>query len=321
MAVVGGYNVWVGANDQEDEGKWRWTDESPLRYTKWMFGYGKTGDSNNCALMYKGAMWIDWTCTNRRYFLCQMLDYNFASPSQTFTYTQDQLTFSYFEVQYLYYVSSQELMDSWEHKRMTGFRLSWFLQDNNGSRLSDMMPDLSQSWIPTKEPVDPKYSEPNLVNLVELAARARTMGMTQEDVIKITLQEKEDFVQSLSMSSICSDGQEMSWYYLALFNQLNLGVDKTFRVSVIPEDKRTGLMMFSAIVYCSESVALFQFLHNLLATQSPRTIIQATVNTIQSDDIKDPINRKRLNEFSSRLTTFSTSSWARSSWRQPPAPS
>ena len=56
-------------------------------------------------------------------------------------------------------------------------------------------------------------------------------------------------------------------------------------------------MMFSTMIYCSESVALHQFLHSLLSTQSPRTIIQATVNTIEAGDIKDPLNRKRIAQF------------------------
>ena len=55
--------------------------------------------------------------------------------------------------------------------------------------------------------------------------------------------------------------------------------------------------MFSATIVCSEPVALSQFLHNLLTTQSPRTIIQATVNTIQSEDIKEIITRKLMNDF------------------------
>ena len=57
-------------------------------------------------------------------------------------------------------------------------------------------------------------------------------------------------------------------------------------------------MIYSAIVFCPESnMKLYQFLHSLLSTQSPRTIIQATVNTIQSGDIKDNLNRNALNQF------------------------
>ena len=40
-------------------------------------------------------------------------------------YTKDQLTFPAFHVWYKYKAASQQLLDSWKEKRMTGFRLSW----------------------------------------------------------------------------------------------------------------------------------------------------------------------------------------------------
>ena len=56
--------------------------------------------------------------------------------------------------------------------------------------------------------------------------------------------------------------------------------------------------MFSAMIYCSESVALFQFLHSLLSTQSPRTIIQATVNKHHTcHAIEETSNKKAMNKF------------------------
>ena len=45
-----------------------------------------------------------------------------------------------------------------------------------------------------------------------------------------------------------------------------------------------------------EVIKLYQFLHNLVFTQTPRSIIQATVNTIHSGKVKSSMNKK-LNEF------------------------
>ena len=56
-------------------------------------------------------------------------------------------------------------------------------------------------------------------------------------------------------------------------------------------------MMFSNMIYCSESIPPYQFLHSLLSTQSPRTIIQATVNTIQSGAITNPMHRNIMKKF------------------------
>ena len=55
-------------------------------------------------------------------------------------------------------------------------------------------------------------------------------------------------------------------------------------------------MIFSIMVFCSESVALSQFYHNLLSTQSPRTVIKATVNTIESGNLKQRISRGYINK-------------------------
>ena len=58
-----------------------------------------------------------------------------------------------------------------------------------------------------------------------------------------------------------------------------------------------GFKIFSLIVHCPETTfKLYQFLDGLLSSESLRTIIKATVNTIQSDDIKGT-NKKMVNEF------------------------
>ena len=97
---------------------------------------------------------------------------------------------------------------------------------------------------------------------------------------------------------MCSNGQAISEHHLTLFDKVRLGLFLDGSEQIITDaDIKTGLMMYSAIVYCSEPVALSQFLHGLLSTQSPRTIIQATVNTIQSENIKKNYARRLMNEF------------------------
>ena len=102
----------------------------------------------------------------------------------------------------------------------------------------------------------------------------------------------------IQYTHMCSGGQVRKQYYPTVFDQIKTQVkgEETDMV-VTDEDIETGFMLFSAIVYCSESVPLSQFLHSLLSTQSPRTIIQATINTIQAEDMKERITRKLLNSF------------------------
>ena len=70
-------------------------------------------------------------------------------------------------------------------------------------------------------------------------------------------------------------------------------------------DIKTGFSVFSALIYCPKSAKqtfqLYQFLKNLAAKESPRTIVQAVVNTIQSETIHEVDDRKRINEFYSAM--------------------
>ena len=73
--------------------------------------------------------------------------------------------------------------------------------------------------------------------------------------------------------------------------------------------RETGFLLFSAIIYCPESVSelfeLYQFLSNLVDNETPRTLLQATVTTIKADIIQESLNMKRLNDFYLALeTTF-----------------
>ena len=87
-------------------------------------------------------------------------------------------------------------------------------------------------------------------------------------------------------------------FYSKVFDELDIQMigDNTLK-TLTEEDIETGFMLFSAIIFCSEPVALSQFLHNLLSAQSPRTIIQATVNTLKSDNINEIRTRILLNNF------------------------
>ena len=77
---------------------------------------------------------------------------------------------------------------------------------------------------------------------------------------------------------------------------MNLGLPAQSNIEITNEDVITGFEIFSAMIYCPEStMKMYRFFHSLLTTQSPRTIIQATVNTIQADDINEKVDRKMLN--------------------------
>ena len=313
-AAAGGNSVWLGATYSEtyskEEGIWRWTDGSPLGYHNWRAGSGNMGD---CAIVYQpdDYQWIDTSCTSRFNFLCQFPPTRVLAGSQSLTleYMKQDLTFPFINILYRY-KANQQLLASWEDKRMTGFKLSWFLQDNNGSSLTEIQPsvnctaifsflcqsetqNMTQDWKP--EAASPAYQEQQLLSMVLLATQARIQNVGWEEVINRTILEKAKLIQNgqLHYTSMCFEGQIKPNHHSVIVG-LNIGVNSTTGDVATDEDLLTGFMMFSTMIYCSESVPLYQFLQGLLSTQSPRTIIQATVNTIQSGDIKEMSDTKRM---------------------------
>ena len=276
--------MWTGATKQE--GVLRWSDGSPLGYHNWAADYGNKQDNYNCIYMskYYDFKWSDTSCTFTRPFLCQFPPARVLSGNQSVTleYMAHNLTFPSINVLY-HYTANQQLEDSWKGKRMTGFKLSWFLK-------------MTENWKPKAQ--SPGYPEQQLLSMVQLATQARTQNVGSEEVINRTIQEKVKLIQNkqLNYNSMCLGSQIKPSYY-NLIADLNVGLNNTTSGVANDENVLTGFMMLSTMIYCSESVALSQFLHSLLSTESLRTIIQATVNTIQSGDVKERSNRKRMAQF------------------------
>ena len=79
---------------------------------------------------------------------------------------------------------------------------------------------------------------------------------------------------------------------------MNLNIeDKLSYYPILDEDVKNGFRMFSALVYCGESVVYSQFLQNILKTESPRTIIKTTVEAIQLNIPEKELTRSGVNKF------------------------
>ena len=74
--------------------------------------------------------------TIKMHFICKFESAKlFGNMSLLLEYSREQLTFPSFQVKYRYQFTSLELLDSWQDRRMTGFNLSWFIKDSNGSQV------------------------------------------------------------------------------------------------------------------------------------------------------------------------------------------
>ena len=296
LAVTNGNNVWLGGQAVGYESDWQWTDGSLWNYTAWRDGYGNSGAAFNSLGM--DSQWFDGNMWDKYLILCKSKKPQSINSTFIITFNQDNIIeIMALQVRYKFEKSGQEISNSWSDKKVNGFKIDWFLQDGNGNRFTEMMPEIPADWEPNA--VAPRYRHDDLKRLTFLAKEARLKGMIQSDMLIHVLKEKEVLIQSgvIQYISMCWGNQIMNKHY-KVFEDITLGLNITKGMgSVTEEDIESGFMIFSAFVYCSESVALSKFLHSLLSSQSPRTIIQATVNTIESVVLDENKNKERLNKF------------------------
>ena len=138
--------------------------------------------------------------------------------------------------------------------------------------------------------------------MVQLASQIKAGTTAQNGIIEEAFKEKANQIKKKSMdTAYCSKGQIRPWNsnYAVIFDKVVQQIGKDTSPSPISyDDLVLGYSMFSSMIHCPESkIQTYQFLHRLLLTQSPRTIIQATANTIQSEDINEDDIQKGLNKF------------------------
>ena len=115
--VAAGNDVWLGGT--KVRGEWTWSDHSS-------WSYNKSWDplDYDCVDSFEGE-WYESPCSKRHYFICQKPNTWKGATATSLAYTRDQLNFSNFTVWYKYKFADKQVLESWKDKRMTGFRLSW----------------------------------------------------------------------------------------------------------------------------------------------------------------------------------------------------
>ncbi|XP_064237797.1 C-type lectin domain family 17, member A isoform X4 [Aotus nancymaae] len=62
---------WLGLNDREQEGDWRWLDGSPVTLSFWEPEEPNNIQEEDCASMNKDGTWNDLSCHKSTYWICE----------------------------------------------------------------------------------------------------------------------------------------------------------------------------------------------------------------------------------------------------------
>ena len=101
-------------------------------------------------------------------------------------YNKDQLKFPRLFVSYKYKAPSQQLLDSWKDKRMTGMRLSWRVENENPPLIASI------------SEVGRSIQTPHLGETLDEASSDRSLG----HVYKAILTPPKDLVQQMESQSL-----------------------------------------------------------------------------------------------------------------------
>ena len=297
--------VWLGGRKDAKENQWQWADNSTWGFTNWD---SDRPDAYDRMQMKTDGEWYDYSSSNNVHFLCQ---------GQTVTLTEgvelkkEQLNFFPFYVLFKSQAISHRMSNSSsaEERRMTGFNLHWFLKDSNGTQLTEKLPPKQEDWKPDGLIPAPKYVQPLLAEMVQLARHLRVKhNKTNEQILEKVIRWKIENIGILTESRKCSMNQIGSEHLEDVFLKLVPSFDKEdLEGSTSDEDITTGFGLFHAVVFCPSSLEMdskyFQFVDQLLSNESSRTIIQTFVNMFHSGIIKDATRIAQTKEFYDVLAT------------------
>ncbi|KAF4071633.1 hypothetical protein AMELA_G00275590 [Ameiurus melas] len=70
---LGSSKAWIGLSDGDEEGKWKWVDDTPLTTEFWAKGEPNNVDEEDCAeiLSLNGNFWNDHKCSHKEQWICE----------------------------------------------------------------------------------------------------------------------------------------------------------------------------------------------------------------------------------------------------------
>ena len=284
-----GSAIWLGGEEGSD-GVWRWTDGSEIAGERLWY---KKGYGPYCSAIYQFE-WQRRGCTYERPFVCQHHSGHLrGSNIKHFVYTKENMTIPSFQVWHKYKKVSQERLDSWKEQRMTGFRISWRVDNPN---LETAMTDTKEGSGQKPDTREPQFLDQNLRQLVMLASSARTNNISKQELFMDALRTK------VAKGKKCSAVQKAVNYTQLIEQMGNLSKSSTTEnLNPSDEDIETGLGLHFILSYCNEATNIGVFLFDLVSSEAPSTILQATINTLQSGNVRSWLGKQMMVDFYRQL--------------------
>ena len=123
-------NMFLGGK-LDKNGAHSWSDRSRSTFTQWNPTQSNSKAPPHCSLATINYGWSKTDCEKAYHFICRLPANRVNTTALKLEYKREDLKFSSFQVWYKYRAASKNLLNSWEGKRITGFKLSWKIVNNN----------------------------------------------------------------------------------------------------------------------------------------------------------------------------------------------
>ena len=167
--------VWLGGTLSSLDGHWSWVDGREWKFTWWDRDneYPKNDSRKTKLAMFELRVWRNYSPKARLPFICRNTALTLTGvTNHTWMYKVGDLASSQITVLWEYKFSDQKVLDRWKSTKRTGFSLSWYILDHNGSKVDYIFTD-TDKWMKSYE-VNPVFGDNTspFVYFVNLSSKA-----------------------------------------------------------------------------------------------------------------------------------------------------
>lgn len=321
VAMSKGELTWLGGTYNRTQNSWSWSDGKGWRFSNFENTLVPK-DEQKTAVGKKehDFKWVMMSPQAQFPFICRPLQKVFRGVGiHTMSHPLSDLPNGTLSVIWHYQYKGKEVLDGQKHPN-TGFRISWNTTNWESELVSDQQSGLVKEEWKKEHVTKPRYKEDNggLVLMVNMVETAQELGFEPSRLQKELILHREESQPDLKATTTafiweeglaCPTGlvaeQFRNRSVHSYIKRINLTEDLLTSANVSYEAMRTGLLLYTSLLFCptpiNEAIQLTNFTKTIIEEQSPSTIIQALVNSLIKTEFKYAKNRKNLGHFYSTV--------------------